>query len=166
MNLNTSSLSVAVFFLILAFSCSQEKNATQAAGATAINEQPTMVITLTDGSGVNLRELKGKKVLIFFQPDCDHCQREAQGIQKNLAGFAKTTLYFITSAPMDEIQKFADDYKLSNTPNVHFAFTPARNVLDNYGPISAPSIYIYSEEQRLVKSFNGEVEVEKILKFI
>lgn len=166
MKLNTSTRSVVIVFFILTFSCSREKTATQDSGATAVNEQPTMFITLTNGSGVNLRELKGKKVLIFFQPDCDHCQREAQGIQKNLAGFASTTLYFITSAPMNEIQKFAEDYKLGNEPNVHFAFTPARDVFDNYGPISTPSIYIYSEEKRLVKSFNGEVEVEKVLKYI
>lgn len=157
-------LILSTAFLALIGACSNETK--KDASSTVSNEQPQMVITMIDSTTVNLHDLKGKNVLIFFQPDCDHCQHEAEEIKKNQEAFASSTLYFITAAPLDEIQKFADEYKLSGIANIHFAFTPARNILDNYGPIEAPSIYIYSEEQRLVKSFNGQVAVEKVLKFI
>lgn len=149
---------------LLIAACSNE--AKKDVASTGTNEQPHMVITMIDSTTANVHDLKGKNVLIFFQPDCDHCQHEAEEIKKNQEAFASSTLYFITAAPLDEIRKFADDYQLSGISNFHFAFTPARNILDNYGPISAPSIYIYSEEQKLVKSFNGQVAVEKVLKFI
>jgi peroxiredoxin len=125
-----------------------------------------MPVTLLDNSSRNVRDLTGKNVLIFFQPDCDHCQREAADIEKNLDAFGESTLYFITAAPMQEIVQFAQDYKLFGRDNVYFGFTPAKNILDNYGAIAAPSVYIYSEKQKLVKSFNGEVSVGQILTYL
>ncbi|MEJ7643142.1 MAG: redoxin domain-containing protein [Chryseolinea sp.] len=153
-----------IFFLVTFCACSNTSTSeAKTQSETSVNEQPNMSITLIDNSNRNVRDLTGASVLIFFQPDCDHCQREAADIEKNLDAFVDTSLYFITAAPMQEIIQFARDYKLSDRSNVHFGFTPAKNILDNYGAISAPSVYIYSDKHKLVKSFNGEVAVEKIL---
>ena len=157
------SLVLCAFFLL---SCSKKETETQAPEQTAVsavNEQPSIPLTLLDNTQVNVKDLKGKNALIFFQPDCDHCQREAQEFERNLEAFTGTSLYFITSGPMEEIKAFADAYKLSGRPNVHFAFTAALNVLNNYGPISAPSVYVYSEDHKLVKGFNGETPIERII---
>ena len=148
------------------FSCSKkadEASASATETASAVNEQPPIPLTLLDNTQLNVQDLTGKNALIFFQPDCDHCQREAQEFERNLEAFAGTTLYFITSGPMDEIKAFADTYKLNGRPNVYFAFTEALNVLNNYGPISAPSVYIYSDNHKLVKGFNGETPIERII---
>ena len=133
---------------------------------TKVNDQPDMIITLTDNSTHNIKDLTGKNVLVFFQPDCDHCQREATDIQKNLEAFKACTIYFITGAPMEEINEFSNKFNLSGHVNVRFAFTPATNILKHYGAIDAPSIYIYSEEHKLVKKFNGEIPVDDVLDFI
>ena len=153
--------------LIVLQACTKKSAEEQTTAGTSVeenvNEQPSFVLTLLDNTQVNVKDLSGQNALIFFQPDCDHCQREAQEFQRNLEAFEGTTLYFITSGPMNEIQAFADTYKLSGHPNVHFAATPAINVLNNYGPISAPSVYIYSKDHRLVKGFNGETPIERIV---
>lgn len=143
--------------------CARKQGESVAADVVAVNEQPAIPLTLLDNSIRNVNELTGRNVLIFFQPDCDHCQREASEIERNLEAFGDATLYFITSAPLEEIRAFADTYKLNDRANVIFAFTPAAFVLKNYGPISAPSVYIYSEDHKLVKAFNGETPVERIL---
>lgn len=152
--------------LVVLQSCSKKAAEEQPIADTSVesaNEQPSFVLTLLDNTQVNVKDLTGKNGLIFFQPDCDHCQREAQEFERNLEAFGGTTLYFITSGPMEEIKAFADTYKLNGRPNVHFAFTPAINVLNNYGPISAPSVYIYSADHKLVKGFNGETPIERIV---
>lgn len=163
--MNKFVLTFAILLLIVQ-SCSKNQAETEATSenpAAAVNEQPSFVITLLDNTQVNVQDLTGKNALVFFQPDCDHCQREAQEFERNLEAFGGTTIYFITSGPMEEIKAFADTYKLNGRPNVHFAFTPALNVLNNYGPISAPSVYIYSEDHKLVKGFNGETPIERII---
>jgi len=160
------SLTCLLLLVVVLQACNKKTTTDEPATETeaaAVNEQPSFVLTLLDNTQLNVKDLNGKNALIFFQPDCDHCQREAQEFERNLEAFGGTTLYFITSGPVEEIKAFADTYKLNGRPNVFFASTPAINVLNNYGPISAPSVYIYSEDHRLVKGFNGETPIERII---
>lgn len=155
----------ALALSLIVSACTKQGSESSAPGtaATAVNEQPDIPLTMSDNSTLNVRDLTGTNVLVFFQPDCDHCQREAAEFERNLEAFAGATVYFIASGPMEEIKTFANTYKLNGKPNVHFAFTPATVVLNTYGPISAPSIYVYSEDHKLVKGFNGETPVERII---
>jgi peroxiredoxin len=132
----------------------------------AVNELPDMTITLLNGSTVDVKKLEGSPILIFFQPECDHCQHAAAAISNNLAAFHDRELYFITSQTLATADKFAKDYKLVGYSNVHFSWTPTENVLKNFGPISAPSVYIYSNDHKLIKSFRGDVRIEEVLKYI
>ncbi len=157
---------VFIAFVILAGCSNTAQNDTKKQPGTSSNEQPDMPVTLIDNSNRNVRDLTGTNVLIFFQPDCDHCQREAADIEKNLEAFGNSSLYFITAAPLQEVVQFAQEYKLFGRNNVYFGFTSAKKILDNYGAISAPSVYIYSDRHKLIKSFNGEVAVEKILSYL
>lgn len=127
-----------------------------------INDLPSMNLTTTDGIQVNTQTLKGKSILILFQPDCDHCQREAKEIREHIDAFKDYTVYFISADQMPAIEKFAKEYDLLNQTNFSFGMTTVDNVLNNFGPIPAPSLYIYSD-QSLVQKFNGEVSIDKIL---
>lgn len=98
----------------------------------------------------------------MFQPDCDDCQREAIQIRKNLASFKGYSLFFISSAPIHQIASFSNNYKLNNIENLTFAHTTVQEVINTLGPISAPSVYIYSQDGKLKKSFNGEVDIKEI----
>lgn len=124
-----------------------------------------MIITTIDESQVDIHTLKEKIILILFQPDCDHCQREAKEIRENLNAFKNYNLYFISADQMANVKKFGEDYDLLGQPNVHFALTTVDNVIKNFGSIPAPSVYIYTD-QKLVQKFNGEVTIEKILQAI
>lgn len=129
---------------------------------TQKNDLPFMPIALTNGTVINAKDFSGKNILILFQPDCDHCQHEAEDIEKQLAAFEDYKLYFVSAAPMPEIEKFAATYKLKGKDNVLFGNTAAENVLNHFGPIPAPSIYIYNE-QTLKKGFEGQTAVGEII---
>jgi peroxiredoxin len=159
-----------LFVLIsLAFSCSappSEKNSGRDQTIKAENDLPDMRIRCLDQSDVDIKTLSGKAVLIFYFPECDHCQREASQISQNIAAFKNVTLYFITSDTAEKAEGFAKDHFLNGLDNVVFGNTSAESVLKNFGPIATPSIYIYSAEQKLVKAFNGEVLISEVLKYI
>lgn len=151
-----------------AFSCSTPKSEKQESPtpvAPATNDLPQMKVTTSDHSTVDLHNVTGKTMLILFQPDCDHCQREAQEIRKHLDEFSEYALYFISADQLPAIEQFGKDYDLLGHKNVKFAATTVESVLGNFGPISAPSVYIYVD-QKLVKKFNGEVEIDLILQAI
>ena len=155
-----------IFFAVLfVTACSQLKreNATATAGA---NELPPLMVTMITGEKVMVSSLPGNTILIFFSPDCDHCQREAEAIQLQLNAFKNYTLYFIAAGLPEDIKLFAQKYHLAGYPNVLFARVEIPDVIRVIGPMSTPSFFIYSREKRLVKKFDGETKVEEIVKFL
>ena len=162
-------LVVLIMFTSL-IACSQnEKPKHESAAAETpapANQQPDFLIVFLDGQKKSFQTLEGKVALILFQPDCDHCQREAADIEKNLPGFKDFKLYFVSSASLNEIDAFAREYKLKDKPNVFFGTTEAVNVLKHFGPVETPSLYLYSEQKQLIESFNGEVAIEVVVKYI
>jgi thiol-disulfide isomerase/thioredoxin len=129
-------------------------------------EIPQLWLNLENDEKLSASTLKGKTVLFLFQPDCDHCQREAVDIGRHIEHFKDYQLYFISSAPLPEVLKFAKDYKLRQYPNIHWGTTTVQNILSTYGPIEAPSLYLYSNDGKLVESFIGEIAVEVIVKHL
>ncbi|MDV3307250.1 MAG: peroxiredoxin family protein [Cyclobacteriaceae bacterium] len=132
--------------------------------ATSVNELPEMNLVTMDQQVIRARELAGKNILVFFRPECDHCQREAEAISDNLDAFAEYQIFFVGTDGHEASQKFARDYSLDGKNNVHFVQTTVNEILDRLGPISTPSLYIYSEERRLVRHLDGEVPIEAILR--
>ena len=127
---------------------------------------PNMPLTTTEGTQVNVQTLDGKVVLVLFQPDCDHCQREAEAIREHLNAFADYKIYFITYAPMEDIRQFARDYQLEKRDNIVFALSEVQPILDNFGSIPTPSLYIYSGQKQLVEAFEGETPIKDILEHL
>ena len=157
---------VGLFIVLCIFQlkCSRSTNKDTHTVATQ-NDFPLMTVTTLDGAQLNINQLTGKIVLILFQTDCDHCQREATAIQQNISAFQPYSLYFITTTPPTEIEAFANEYKLAGYSNVHFCRTSNQSILESFGPIDAPSLYIYTD-RKLVKSFNGETNIDAILKYL
>lgn len=152
---------------ITLFACTTKKEEPHTPPApqelASANEYPNISLRLTDGKDVQAKTLKGNNVFVLFQPECDHCQEEAIQIEQRLEEFRNYTLYFISSAPMEQIDGFARNFRLHEKENVKFAWTSTQGVLDNYGPIPTPSVYVYSDG-RLRQSFKGQTPIDTILK--
>lgn len=133
---------------------------------SATRDLPDLPLTMRDGTKKSASEISGNVALILFQPDCDHCQREAEDIRRNIDGFKDFELYFISSAPIEEVIQFARQYDLEESKQVHLGTTTVPDILRSFGPIDAPSIYLYGEDGKLIQSFNGEVAIEVVLKYI
>ncbi len=135
----------------------------QAATAAPTTDLPNLPITKLDGTQLMTNKLTGKTILFFFQPDCDHCQRETTQIRENLPAFRGYQVYFITNYPQEQLTKFAQEYKLAFEPNFVFAQATIEDILNTVGPMESPSMFIYSAEGRLVKAFKGETPILQIL---
>ena len=132
---------------------------------SSANDLPLLTVLQTNGESITIRDLEGKVVLIFFNPDCDHCQREAKQIsdQKNI--FKNHSVYFISIDSMTQIERFALEYKLTD-PNFHFAQVDGLAVYNTVGPLpSVPAIFIYNNK-RFIKKLEGEAKLEEIMKYL
>lgn len=154
--------SVAILFFLGACTRPNEKESSQTANETKTNDLPLMQIDLLRGKSLQAKELDGKVMLILFQPDCDHCQHEAEAIRQRVEDFKGYDLYFLSSASLQEIERFSQDYELNGQENIHFGMVGFQAVLDNFGPIPAPSLYIYNDG-KLRRKFNGQTDVGEIV---
>ncbi|MCA6074663.1 peroxiredoxin family protein [Fulvivirga sedimenti] len=127
------------------------------------NDLPSIPVKLIDGSTMQMDELEGKSMVVLYQPGCDHCQREAVQIQKNLESFNDYQVYFVSSSSNYENQQFAIEYKLNGLTNFHFGFALPEHIVAHYGSIPTPSVYVYSGDGKLQNEFIGETPIDKIL---
>jgi hypothetical protein len=167
--MNHMKISFLIFIVVLSVSCARKEREQKESAVSTVavaNDLPAFQIKLLDGKIIDGKHFATPAALVLFQPDCDHCQREATQIQTNLPAFKHYTLYFVSSAPEPGIQKFSEEYKLAGKENVLFGWTTTENIINTFGPIDAPSVYLYSREGKLVQSFNGEVDISVILKYL
>lgn len=105
-------------------------------------------------------------IIIFFNSDCDHCRYEASAIQQQLSAFAGTNLLFISEESVEKINAFSQEYELNNKVGIWWLKMQPEDVYNTFGDISVPHIWIYDENDKLVKEFKGETKVEAILAWL
>ena len=126
-------------------------------------------IKLTNGQQYSASQLApGPVVLIYFSPDCDHCQNFTQDMIKNYSVINNKQVVMVTFQAMDMLLPFAKKYKLAQYPNIKVGTEGlSYNVQKYYGIRSFPYIAIYDKQGNLVKTYEGEqphAEIFKTLK--
>jgi thiol-disulfide isomerase/thioredoxin len=131
--------------------------------ATSLNELPDLAVTFGDNSTSTIHELSGDVVLIFFNPDCEHCHQEAEQIAANKEAFANWQMYFIASVDAKAAEEFGVKYKLTDA-NYHFASAGVAEVYNAIGPLTqVPTILVY-KNRRFVEKFEGVTPVDDLKK--
>lgn len=134
---------------------------TAAAAPTAVNEMPMLSVDGIDGNKISFHNHEGKVLIICFNPDCDHCQREAKLLSENKDLFKDYQVYFISPESIEMITQFSKDYNLVE-PNVHFARADINQVLNSLGNISTvPTFFVYKDQKRTAR-VEGELTVPKL----
>jgi hypothetical protein len=152
-------------WVVCLWSCSQSSKSGEASNQE-INELPYLSYQTLKGEPASTRSLPGSSILILFNTDCDHCQREAKEISEKIDAFKNYQLLFIAADTLDQIANFSKAYNLADKPNVKFGRAEYQDVFINFGSIPTPSVYIYSRERKFVKSFLGETPVEELIKYL
>lgn len=151
--------------LLILHGCTTLKKKEEPRGLS--NELPYLAYTdLQTGATASTRDLPGNSILILFNCDCDHCQREASEISTKGSFFKNHELYFIASDSAHHIQNFSKRFGLEGKKNMHMGRAEYMDIFMNFGAIPTPAIYIYSKEKKLVKSFMGETPLEELIKYL
>lgn len=105
---------------------------------------------------------KGKPIiLIYFSPDCAHCQNEAQEIKKNMNIFKNAFFLWVSFRPLHEIKNFGKKYKLSKYKNVQFVNDPKYFLPSFYKVEFTPFIAVYNVHGFFTKEFrHGTTPIE------
>lgn len=132
-----------------------------------LNTLPEFILVGLDSVLIEFSSFEnGPLVLIYFNSECDHCQYEVQDIKKNIAGFSKATVVFMSSESLAKINAFAQSSGLKDFPNVFFTKISSNDAFTAFGPLGVPHVFIYGRDKVLRKEFKGETSAEVILKYL
>ena len=122
-----------------------------------------------NGGQTCVDEFDSKKttVIIYFHPECEHCQYEDSEIGKQAEQFAKANMILIT--PDDSIKRvkaFAVKYRLEEVDNLTILLDRNSQFKNQFGTSIFPSVFIYGSDKKLLKVYKGEIKIEAIINSI
>lgn len=126
---------------------------------------PDFTFQSIDGGALTASQLgpHKKQVFIFFNPDCEHCQYEAQQAHKYTAQLAQTEINWIGPDTEERVSNFAQQYGL-DTLSHHRVLLDTQQQMDTiFGTKGFPEIWIYDESGKLLKKYHGETKWEAIV---
>ncbi|CAN5373027.1 hypothetical protein BH09BAC6_BH09BAC6_28560 [soil metagenome] len=106
------------------------------------------------------------KLIIYFDPECEHCQQEMGMIIKNINLLKNTSIVMVSSNTPKKIDEFSSSFNLNKYPQIQMLWDKNYAFYTWFGHADAPSIYIYNPNNQLVKIYHGETKMEAILKFL
>jgi thiol-disulfide isomerase/thioredoxin len=95
-------------------------------------------------------------IIVFFSPDCEHCQKETADLLENMNLLRKVNFYFITIESMDRMKVFYYYYKLYRYPNITLGRDYTYFFPSHFSGVVPPYSVIYDQYKRLRAVFKGE----------
>lgn len=129
-------------------------------------DMPSFNLLLIDSTTIfNTRDIpKGKpSVLLFFDPDCEHCQEETTDLLKNMDSLSNINFYFISINQMDRLKVFNGYYQLSRYPNITVGKDYSFFFLGHFKDVYPPYSIVYDRHKRLRAVFKGEATAKQII---
>lgn len=155
------------FALFLSFSVIAQTNGLDTLAPYQKNDQlPAFNLKKLDGSWYNVSNLNKDKNVAFivFNPDCHHCEIEAEEISKNIEELQNIEfLWVTTSTEKEEIEKFAQRYNFLNKENFHFLTDPNYAAAIFYEVRTTPFMAIYNKQGKLKKIYRNATTAAGIL---
>ncbi len=102
-------------------------------------------------------------ILIYFSPDCSHCQQLMEDFFKQYAKFEKASVAMITFVPLEQVSTFSKQYGLAKHANL-FAGTEGNTffVKNYYRLIEMPFVALYNKNGDLIESYVREIDLKDV----
>lgn len=116
---------------------------------------PEFAILKSDSTWFTNKEIPENKptVIIYFSPDCGHCQMTAQEFVKDMDELKDVNLVWISYHTPEQIKTFADTYKLSQFPNVVLGRDPNYKIPVFYKIQFTPFMAVYDKKGKFLNAY-------------
>lgn len=105
-------------------------------------------------------------VIIYFNPDCDHCQTEAAHLVDSMRYVKKAQFVFASYSKFSEIKAFAIKYQLSTQPNIKVGRDENFYIPSFYRVRFTPFVAVYNKKGALVQVFEGGTSILNLSKLL
>jgi len=106
-------------------------------------------------------------VIVYFHPECEHCQYEASEIGKQAERFGKVNMIMVTPDDSTKrVEAFAIKYRLWEVDNLAILLDRKNQFKNQFGASVIPSVFIYGSNKKLLKMYKGETKIDAIINSI
>ena len=106
-------------------------------------------------------------LVMIFNPGCSHCEDETAIIQNNFTLFKKTELVMVAKpASRVSLSDFYIRRRLNEFPAIHIGTDSSDFITNTFVYGMLPQINVYDHDRKLIKTFNGEIAMDSLKKYI
>lgn len=129
---------------------------------------PNFKILLPDSTWFKKANLPQSEytAIIYFSPECGHCQHEAKEIVKNIDSLQQVFFVWVSYRDLHDINSFYTHYKLNNYPNNVAGRDPQYFIPAFFQARYTPFVALYNKSQQFVKAWEMGVEIPELLEFL
>ncbi len=132
------------------------------------NKIPPINIMQPDSSWFTNKGIPKHKpvVIVYFSPECGHCQLAAQNIYANMDKLKSAFFIWISYFSVPEIKDFKKNYKIGQLKNFRFGRDPKYAIPSFYKVRFTPFMAVYDKKGNLVQAFEQGAEPDVLAKLI
>lgn len=141
--------------------------------AVGCNAQPPVIapykILKLDNTYTTSADLKKNKavMLIYFAPDCAHCQKLIYDMKPKMASFKDIQVVMITFTDIKMVKVFDQDYGISAYKNFTIGTEGYGGSVQKYYQItSTPYVAVYNKGGQLVQAFSKVPKVPELIEAV
>lgn len=101
-------------------------------------------------------------IIIYFSPDCGHCQHEAKEVVKNMDSLKNTFMVWVSYKSISEIKAFNLEYGLNKFSNIRIGRDPMYAVPSFFQVKFTPFVAVYDKKGMFVKAYETGVEMAEL----
>jgi thiol-disulfide isomerase/thioredoxin len=103
-------------------------------------------------------------MLIYFAPDCGHCQKLISDMKPVMKDFKNVQVVMITFTDIRMVKTFQNDYGLTAWPNFTLGTEGYTYAVQKYYQLKhTPFIAIYNHKGKLVQSYEKPPEIKELV---
>lgn len=134
---------------------------------------PAFKILQTDSTWFTKDQLPKKydyTAIIYFAPDCGHCQYTVGELVKKMDSLKNVFFVFAAYKSLTEIGEFYNHYNLAVYPNIRMGRDPEYFIPSFYHVQSTPYVAVYDKKGMLIKVYdppnNPVMEVSQLVELV
>lgn len=155
-------LIVATFFAVPVFS----QGDTSVPPYQRFPTLPPMKLLLTDSTTYFTKDdFKNKtaSMIVLFNPDCDHCQKETEELTQHIDRFKNIQIVMASFAPLEKIKEFSSTYDLEKYKNITVGQDYQFFLSTFYMIKNLPFHAFYNKKKELISVFEGTISTTRML---
>lgn len=129
------------------------------------NRMPDFKILQMNNNWVSRDQLPKRDytVIVYFSPDCGHCQHEVKEMIKKMDQLSKVNLVWASYKSVEEIREFYLKYQMNKYSNMYVGREPTYKLPSFYRVKFTPFVAVYDKKGLFIKAYEGGVEMNDLL---